>query len=244
MVSIIIPVRYRLDLTRVCLDSIRLYTQNYELIVVQEGEDEEITDYLKAQQDVKFLQNKIPKGYAGALNTGITAAEGEIYCFLNNDIVATPNWLSEMLSALKERDRVGLVSPTFWGTGERQSVDWNTDDTRFDWVFEPFSLMGVCYVVPKYVIDEIGIWDEQFNHGGEDFDLVLRIYNADYWLVIARKSFIYHYGGASTRVYWGTDSEKIRKMHLEKINLLIKKHNLDADDVYERLKLKPKPYGQ
>ncbi len=65
MVSIIIPCRYRPDLTRVCIDSIRGYTHDYELIVVQEGEDKEITELLKSYP-AKFIQNKIPKGYAGA----------------------------------------------------------------------------------------------------------------------------------------------------------------------------------
>ena len=235
MISIIIPVRYRPDLTRVCLDSIKLYTKDYEIIAVQEGDDEEIKTLLKSY-NIKYIQNPTPKGYAGALNTGVGIAEGENFCFMNNDTVATPGWLDEMLLALKEPE-VGLVSPTFWGTGERQSVDWN-DGRQFDFVSEVFSLIGVCFLIPRFVVKHIGKWDETFNHGGEDFDMSLRIYNAGYRLVIARKSFIYHYGGASTRIYLGTDLPTVLKHHLNAVDQLIKKHNLDAKDVYERLKIK------
>lgn len=240
MTSIIIPIRYRPDLTRVCIDSILLYTKDFELILVQEGEDQEITDlcqeYAK-KENISFTQNIESKGYAGALNTGLKIAKGEYYCFINNDIVATPNWMDEMLEATKEED-VGLVSPTFWGTGERQSVDWNERiNKRFDFVNEPLSLMGVCFLIPKGVMEMVGKWDEDFNHGGEDFDITLRVYGFGQRLVIARRSFIYHYGGASTRELFKSDFEAVWKHRIEQIDLLIKKHNLDADDVYKRLQI-------
>ena len=66
MISIIVPIRYRADLTRVCIDSILNYTNiSYELILVQEGEDEEITNLIKSYK-VKFTQNKESKGFAAA----------------------------------------------------------------------------------------------------------------------------------------------------------------------------------
>jgi GT2 family glycosyltransferase len=243
VVSIIVPVRYRADLTRVCIDSIRAYTKNYELIMVQEGEDEQVTELLKTYADIKYVQNKIPKGYSGALNTGMELATGDIYCFLNNDTVATPGWMDEMVECLKQNDEAGLVVPTFWGTGERQSADWYTN-TRFEWVLEPFSVMGVCFVIPREVMGVLddpkypGKWDEDFFHGGEDFDIALRVQRAHYRIYIARKSFIYHYGGASTRIFVGTDLAKVQKHHYEKVLQLINKHNLDAENVFERLQIK------
>lgn len=242
--SIIVPVRYRADLTQVCIDSIFNYTKDYELILVQEGEDEEISrlfNRYKVFKKNKFIQNKVPKGYAGALNTGMELATGEIYCFMNNDTVATPGWLDEMLKAFNE-PKVGLVSPTFWGTGERQSVDWNKEGVDFDWVLEPLSLIGVCFLIPREEMEQLkdpdGKWDEDFIHGGEDFDMTIRIQRLGYRLCIARKSFIYHYGGASTRIYLGNDLQTIRKHHYERVLQLIKKHNLDAQDVFERLQIK------
>lgn len=246
------PIRYRADLTRVAIDSIRLYTEDdseykVELILVQEGKDKEITDlcqsYASKFNDIVFIQSEKPRGYAGALNAGMKIAKGDYYCFINNDIVATPNWMNEMLEATKLED-AGLVVPTFWGTGGRQSVDWNERiNKRFDIVNEPFSLMGVCFLIPKSVMEMIGEWDESFDHGGEDFDICLRMISYNQRLIIARKAFIYHYGGASTRELFKSDLAKgdlkaFDKHRIIQMDKLIKKHNLDEDDVFQRLQIR------
>lgn len=229
-ISIIIPVRFRPDLTEVCIDSILKYTKDFELILVQEGEDKQIRDLLISysfkphEGKYDILQNKIPRGYAGALNAGLAIATGDYYCFMNNDTVATPLWMDEMLKAFEDPE-VGLVAPTFWGMGNRQSVDWN-DGKQFDKVIDPFDLCGVCYLISKECMLKVGLWDESFGHGGEDFDMNIRIQNANYKMIIARKSFIYHYGGASTRELFGSP-EKARKNMEEKLAMLEQKHKID-----------------
>jgi len=239
MVSIVLPVRYRADLTRVCIDSIRGYTHDYELIAVQEGDDKDITELLKSYTDIKFIQQE-PKGYAGALNAGMKVATGDYFCFMNNDTVVTPGWMDEMLRAFEDPN-VGLVGPTMWGMGNRQSVDWNGKMADLDYILEPFSLAGVCFLISRQCMEALddpkypGQWDEDFNHGGEDFDIVLRIRNANYAMVVARKSFIYHYGGASTRIYIGDDLQVVQKHHYDMMMKLIKKHGLKEEEVFSRL---------
>lgn len=234
MISIIVPCRFRADLTQVCIDSIlkysyrKNYTTKFELILIQEGEDEELTKLLSGYatlENVKFVQNIEPKGYAGALNEGLRHAEGDYYCFMNNDTVATPGWMDEMMKAFEDPE-VGLVSPTFWGTGDRQSIEWN-DGRQFDYVLNPYCLAGVCFLIKKEVIDKVGAWDsETFSHGGEDIDMTMRISNAGYALVIARRSFIYHYGGASTREVY-KDAKVAREKFIENIEKLEKKHGVE-----------------
>lgn len=233
MISIIVPVRFRADLTRVCIDSILNYTKDFELIMVQEGEDKEITDLLISfGSQIKYAQNKEPKGYSGALNAGLKIATGDYFCFMNNDTVVTPQWMDEMMQAFESDKEIGLVSPTFWGTGDRQSVDWN-DGRQFDIPLDPMSIIGVCYLIPKAIIDKIGIWDESFGHGGEDFDMTIRVQDAGYKLCIARKAFIYHYGGASTREIFGNDYKAVRKNQIEKIKMVETKHGIDIRSKYE-----------
>ncbi len=236
MISIIVPVRFREDLTRVCIDSIQTYTDDYELILVQEGDDMNIQLRLLSYtgDNVKYVQNKIPKGYAGALNAGLAVAKGDYYCFMNNDTVVTPKWMEEMLKCFDFKDKnIGLVSPTFWGTGDRQSVDWNAEED-YDYVTDPTSIIGVCYLISKECMDKVGKWDENFGHGGEDFDITIRVQNAGYGLMVARKSFIYHYGGASTRIVIGNNLDKVRKNQMEKIIMVEQKHGIDIRSKFIR----------
>ena len=167
LVSIIIPVRYRADLTKVCLDSVFNYTNvPFEVILVQEGEDFEITKLLQSYQ-ATFIQNKIPKGFAGAMNTGLDAAKGDFCCFLNNDTVVTPGWLSSMLDVFVKDLRVGLVTPTYSEMPGRQVIDYNKGE-EVEYVQDPLSLKGVCFLIKKEAMDKIGRWDESFGLGGGD----------------------------------------------------------------------------
>lgn len=228
LVSIIVPVRYRPDLTLVCLDSIVKYTNvPYELILVQEGENYEITRLLKSYTD-KFVQNIKPKGFAGAMNSGLKLAKGNYYCFLNNDTVVTPGWLGEMLKAFKDKN-VGLVTPTYSEIpGEkktRNDINYQTND--LDYIDDPISLKGVCFLVKEEVINKMGIWDESFGlGGGDDNDFCLRIKKAGFKLVIARKSFIYHYGSASFRKEFKNDIDFSKKYAVGQFNKFREKHGL------------------
>ena len=242
-VSIICPIRYRADLTQVCIDSIINYTNNFELILVQEGEDKEVSklirSYLGWQEDVKSAHNKTPKGYSGALNTGLELATGDYICFMNNDVVAVPGWMDKMMKCFKEKENVGLVVPTFWGSGAKQSVDWG-EDPEFDYVDNIFSIIGVCFLMPRTVIDKIGNWDESFGHGGEDFDITKRVLDADYDVMVARKSFIYHYGGASTRIVVGHDYDKAKQNQMDKLKLFSEKHDIPMDKIMEQISFSSK----
>lgn len=223
MTSIIIPVRNRLDLTKVCIDSIKNYTKDYELILVQEGEDEEITTYLQSQGT--FLHNKEPKGFAGAMNTGLAVARGDYYCFLNNDTVVIPGWLEKMIKVFKDTS-VGLVAPTLPDTGIFQSVDGNHGQ-EIDMVAEPTNLKGVCFLISRTCMDLVGTWDESFGlGGGDDNDLCIRIQKQGFSLAVARKSFIYHYGSASFRELFNNDIDYSKKFAVGQFQKLKAKYNV------------------
>ncbi len=261
-VSIIIPIRFREDLTKVCIDSIINYTKDFELILVQEGEDEDlkrvmeeysaVSSLLKRDlsnikkvpvnklmvgnsECIKYVQNKTPKGYSGALNTGLELATGKYICFMNNDTVAVPGWMDKMLKAFKECEDVGLVVPTFWGSGGRQSIEWGTEG--YEYVDDYMNIIGVCFLMPREVVDKVGKWDESFFHGGEDFDMAYRIEQAGYNIVVARESFIYHYGGASTRKYFDNDLTKIRKNAMDKLKQFADKHKIPMEEIMEKINL-------
>ncbi len=236
-VSIIIPVVTRADLLQVCVDSILRYTSfPFELILVQEGENEEVSKVLKyyegslsLSKSLKFktVQNKTPKGFAGAMNSGMAIAEGTHYCFLNSDTVAIPSWLNHIMEVFEKDKTIGLITPTFSEMDSKQVIDYNQGQ-EIDYVDDPISLKGVCFVISKEAMDKVGIWDERFGlGGGDDNDMCIRVKAAGYKLAIARRAYLYHYGSANFREVFKNDIEYSKKFSTAQFNILRKKHNMD-----------------
>src|SRR3990167_239437 len=223
-VSIIVPVIYRADLARVCIDSIYKYTTYpFELILVWEGEDEKVGEVLKSYPQAKLVHNSPRKGFAGAMNSGLAVATGDYYCFLNSDTVVTPNWLEEAVKAFDNKE-VGLVTRTFTEMPARQV---SGQDDNFEYVSDPLSLKGVAFIISKKAIDKIGNWDESFGlGGGDDNDICHRLAEAGYKLVIAKKSYIYHYGSASFRVEFDNDEDYSKKFAVGQFNKYRTKYGL------------------
>jgi GT2 family glycosyltransferase len=95
---------------------------------------------------------------------------------------------------------------------------------------DPLAFKGVCFLIPKKVIDEIGKWDESFGlGGGDDNDMCLRISKAGYKLVVAKNSYIYHYGSASFREEFNHDIDYSKKFAVGQFNKFRKKHKFDLD---------------
>lgn len=218
-VSIIIPVRFRPDLTKVCLDSLFENTKDvpFELILIQEGDELGIRELLHDYGSKKIVYHHLPKGYPGAINAGykLVANDSEFVCLLNSDTVCTPRWLSAMLDAFDLDRRVGLVGPTFSETGGVQNINYNKKDLDYSWVDE---IKGVCMLFKKSLTDLLvksgskmgvqggSLLDERFGFGGgDDNDVCMRTKILGYKTVIARKSFIYHYNSASFRALFDND---------------------------------------
>jgi GT2 family glycosyltransferase len=210
LISIIIPIRFRADLLKVCLDSIKAYTpEKYELILVLDGVEGNEFDFVR-NNGALVLENKgTALGFPKTVNKGILQAKGEYIMILNSDIVATPNWMTEMMKAFKLDPLIGLVAPTFSETGGVQNIDYNKKGVDYTWVDE---VKGVCMFFKRSALAKIGLLDEQFKMGGgEDNDICMRNKLAGFKAIVARKSFIYHYNSASFRELFDNDVLRSRK---------------------------------
>lgn len=106
-VSIIVPTRDALALTRRCIDSLRELTRyaSYEILLVdnQSAEPEAITWMREqaAQGKLRLLSYDRPFNYSAINNFAVREARGELVCLLNNDTeVIQPDWLEEMVVQL------------------------------------------------------------------------------------------------------------------------------------------------
>lgn len=121
LVSVIIPTRNALQLTRQCVESIlsRTTYSNYEIVIVDNGSDDPATlawfkQIAAEKPNVRVLRDDRDFNYSALNNGAVPSANGELLALVNNDIeVITPDWLSEMVS-LAVQPGVGAVGARLW----------------------------------------------------------------------------------------------------------------------------------
>jgi len=113
-ISVIVPTRNRLELLRVCLKGLLQteYPGDVDIIVIDNGSDDPATvEYLSALDEdfARVLRDDRPFNFAALNNSAVKRANGELLCFLNNDIeVRKTDWLAT-LAREALRDEVGAV---------------------------------------------------------------------------------------------------------------------------------------
>lgn len=102
-VSVVIPTHHRHELLPRSLGSVAAQTyQDFEVIVVVDGEDEGTTRVLAdwAETVTSVIVNPIPVGGGEARNIGVRAARGRLIAFLDDDDEWMPTKLERQLRDL------------------------------------------------------------------------------------------------------------------------------------------------
>lgn len=209
--EIIIPIWNQPVLTRRCLDSVRATTQDYRLILVDNGSEAPTRQLLDetAQADphrVQIIRNAENLGFIKAVNQGLRASTAPSVCLLNNDTVTTPGWLKEMIRVTEQDPAIGLVNPSSNTLGYRpaqptpdgilayaETLAASRGQTR-----EIAMAVGFCLLIKRAVVEAIGLLDERYGMGNfEDADFSLRAQAAGYRSVQAVGAYVYHEEKAS-----------------------------------------------
>ncbi len=70
--------------------------------------------------DLNVVENSEPRGLGGARNSGVQAAQGKIIAFLDDDAIAAPDWLENLLAAYQDAQVAGVGGATeaIWQNGK------------------------------------------------------------------------------------------------------------------------------
>jgi GT2 family glycosyltransferase len=215
LVSIIIPVFNRLELTRDCLKALQANTSgNYETIVVNNASTDGTTEFLKEQENagaLRHIANSENQGFARACNQGAQAARGSLMLFLNNDTQVTPNWLTTMIHAA-QRPHVGIVGAKLLyadtriqhaGIGFINGVPDHphryaaADAPQVNQFRELDMVTGACLMIHRELYLKLAGFDEAYRNGVEDIDLCVRARAAGWKVVYEPKATVYHLEGQS-----------------------------------------------
>jgi GT2 family glycosyltransferase len=174
-----------------CLTSVLSQTfKDFEVIIADNGSSDDSVDYLKKNFPcVRVIKNEKNLGFAGGTNAGIVQARGEYILTLNNDTQMENSFLKELIVPMELDNRIGMCASKMLlndgridSTGiclSRSGAAWDRgtmepDLGQYDSSEEVFGPCAGAALYRKKMLDEIGLFDEDFFLYMEDVDLAFR----------------------------------------------------------------------
>jgi GT2 family glycosyltransferase len=225
-VTVIVVTLNNLNLLRNCLAS--LYTQDYEameIIVVDNASDEDIKGMLAEEfPEVRMVRLDKNHGFAGGNNRGIEIARGKYVALINNDAVASPQWLSCLIRTAESDASIGAVASIVIDGNQPEVLDSCGVGISLDGMSrqamrgmpvpdltqpkEVLLFSGCACLLKMESLEEVGLFDDDFFAYCEDTDLGLRLRRAGWQIVVAPGAYVTHFysmtGGKFSlqKIYW------------------------------------------
>jgi GT2 family glycosyltransferase len=200
-----------------CLGSLRKQRfEDFETVVVDNGSTDGSLSLLKQDfPEARVVALPENRGFAAAANAGIGASEAEFVALLNNDTEVDPRWLESLLRVAEDHPEAGLFATKLVDFHDRRFLDGAGDALRlsglpyrlghgerdrgqFDAPRYVFSACAAAALYHRGMLDEVGLFDEDFGSYCEDGDLSFRARLAGYECFYVPEAVVYHMGSAST----------------------------------------------
>lgn len=237
LVSIIIPTRDYLDITKNCVDSIYEKTtyKNFEIIIANNDSKEKATldffkEYSKKYDNFKVVDCIMEFNYSKINNLAIEKSNGEYIVLLNNDTeIITPEWLTTMVGYAMQK-HVGCVGAKLLYpddlTVQHGGVILGLGGVASHaYVGEPRNALGMygrlrvpydyagntaaCLVVSKKKYNEVKGLNEDLKVAYNDVDFNLKLLKNGYYNVTLPQVELIHYESKSRGL--DTSSEKYQR---------------------------------
>ena len=217
-VSILISVHNRLDMTSQCLDSLWQTIPSdirAEVRVYDDVSNDGTAQYLNSLIDLRSsltIHHGTERGTFSRNNNLLASqAAGDWLCFLNNDTVLSPNWLTALMALGRAHRNAGVIGNFHYFP---QTGRINHAGVVFDEERQPLQLYlglprelvptfenrqmqctsAACWLVPRESFLRLGGFDESYVNGCEDLDYCMKARKAGQEVWYCGQSRIGHYG--------------------------------------------------
>ena len=200
-VSVVIPVFNDAERLKTCLDALanQTYPKSlYEIIVVDNGSDEDIEGLVSRFEQAHLTYESCPGSYA-ARNKGISLTKGEIIAFTDADCVPALDWIEKGTANLLRLPNCGLVAGR---------IDLFFKDPAQPTAAELYETVLMSFPQKKFVeekqygvtanlftfkkvIEDVGHFNDAIKSGG-DLEWGQRVFAAGYQQIYADDTCVAH----------------------------------------------------
>jgi len=200
-----------------CLGSLHEQSfEDFETVLVDNASSDGSLQLVERDfPEVRVISLRENRGFSAAVNAGIETSEATYVALLNNDTEVDPGWLEALVRAAERHPEAGLFASKLVDFYDRRVLDGAGDALRlsglpyrlghgerdrgqFDAPAYVFSACGAAALYRRGMLDEIGLFDEDFVSYCEDGDLSFRAQLAGYRCFYVPDAVVYHMGSAST----------------------------------------------
>lgn len=166
-----------------------------------------IWQWRKRYPDIRFIPIEENKGFASTVNIGFRVSAGNWLGTVNDDIILSRNWLTNLLFCKK--DETGSINSTIYkesGDIESAGITVRPNGKAYplkkltsESCFEVDATNAAAVIYSQEAINKVGLFDEKFGSYLEDIDLSLRLKRMGYNNLVSLKSTVTHLGQETSK---------------------------------------------
>lgn len=188
-----------------------------EVIIVDNGSNDKSKEYIKSNSfnfPVVLIENSENMGFSPAVNQGILQAKNEFVFSLNNDTEVRKGSIKALVDLISSSEDIFSVQAKMLQYKNKELIDdvgdeynllaWtkktgeNHKSSEYGEVKEIFSSCAGAAMYKKSVLNEIGMFDDNFFAYMEDVDLAIRSRISGYRNLLCPDAIVYHIGSATS----------------------------------------------
>jgi glycosyltransferase involved in cell wall biosynthesis/GT2 family glycosyltransferase len=195
-----------------CLRSLQKQTyEDFEVVVVNGPSTDDTEARLKSWEGKLRVARTASRVLSVSRNEGIAASNGDLIAFIDDDAVAHPNWLAELVPAFQDGEVGGVGGLVYRMNGRdiefvngilntQGTVKWEQPQPGFHWGWEEGYLNTVSgnnCIFRRAALEAIGGFDERIEYYHDEADVVMRIDTAGFRTLHRPRGIVYHEAAGS-----------------------------------------------
>jgi GT2 family glycosyltransferase len=206
-----------------------------EVVVVDNGSRDGSDVALERgyERRIRLIRTGRNLGFGGGNNAGIRATGAEYVVLLNQDAVAAPTFIRELVATADAHPEAGMVAARVLDYRRRDVLDtvghllypdglnrgrgrMEKDEGQYDGCRTALFPSGAAALYRRAMLDEVGLFDESFFLYGDDAELGLRGRLAGWGCALAPRAVAYHRYSTAAGAY-----SSLKGFYVERNRLLL-----------------------